>query len=96
MELCQPIDFCTSTCEEARESQWTRNTTKDNRNVQIDERRQLRNLCRNYASQLIGVQVPAKKHVNVNGHETPPGTIATYKRLSAVNFAICVGIVPVN
>jgi hypothetical protein len=37
-------------------------TTTDNRNVQKAERRQLRNLCRNCAGQLIVGQVPAKKH----------------------------------
>jgi hypothetical protein len=42
--------------------EWTRNTTTDNRNVQIGERRQLRNLCRNCARQLIVGQIPAKKH----------------------------------
>jgi hypothetical protein len=71
---------------------------QDNLNVQIGKLCQLPlpNLCRNRASQLIVVQAPATKHMNLNGYETPPVTITTYKTWSAVNCTTCVGIVPDN
>jgi hypothetical protein len=48
----------------------------NNHDLHVAERRQLPNLCRKCAGQLIGGQEPAKKHVNLNGHETQPGTIS--------------------
>jgi hypothetical protein len=71
----------------------TKHQGHDNRNIQKAERRQLRNLSWNCASQLIVVQSPANTHVSVHGPgglRNPPGTmtIATYNWMSAAQFSV--------